>query len=240
MSIETLTGQQIADAGLDGWAVLLYYGQGGLQTRIHTKSFSAGLQVVTAIGTAVEEMHHHAELDLRPSRVDVRLTSRDDGGVTERDLLLARRISEIAATAGAELECRSVSRLELGLDTPQHEKIAPFWAAVLDRHHVIGTEEWDDVGDPNHALPLIYFQRSGNEEPRQRWHLDVWIDPAQVQSRIDAALAAGGALVSEQPPTSWVLSDPDGNKIRLCTWQPGDTVLCDSQYRPGGFAQTCD
>jgi 4a-hydroxytetrahydrobiopterin dehydratase len=37
----------------------------------------------------------------------------------------------------------------------------------------------------------------------------------------------------EHAPSYWVLADPDGNTIRLCTWQPGDSVLCDSQYRPG-------
>lgn len=234
MSTKALTGQQIAEAGLEGWAFLLYYGSGGLQTRIHTETFATGLQVVNAIGQAAAELNHDPDLDLRPSRVDVRLTTRDAGGVTESDLSLARRIGDIAATAGAELECRSVSRLELGLDTPDYAKIAPFWAAVLDRHHVVGTDEWGDVGDPSHTLPLIYFQHSGGQDPRPRWQLDVWVDPAQVQQRIDAALAAGGTLVSDHAPTSWVLSDPDGNKILLHTWRPGDTVLCDSQYRPGG------
>jgi 4a-hydroxytetrahydrobiopterin dehydratase len=236
MSTQTLTGKQVASAGLSGWTFLLHYGQGGLQTRIHTTSFAFGLRLVTAIGSAATELNHHAELDLRPSRVDVRLTSRSGGGVTEQDVLLARRISEIAAEAGAELECGSVSRIELGLDTPEYGKIAPFWTAVLDTEHVVGDERWGDVGDPYHALPMIYFQRSDSSEGRPRWHPDVWVDPSQVQSRIDAALAAGGTLVSdEHAPAAWVLSDPDGNTIRLCTWQPGEVALCDSQYRPGGL-----
>jgi 4a-hydroxytetrahydrobiopterin dehydratase len=82
------------------------------------------------------------------------------------------------------------------------------------------------VGDPHQAQPLIYFRRSGSQEPRQRWHPDVWVDPSQVQPRIDAALAAGGTLVSDgHAPGFWVLSDPDGNTVSLCTWQPGDTVI---------------
>lgn len=235
MSMKALTGKQIAAAGLDGWAFLLSYGQGGLQTRIHTANFAAGLQVVEEIGRAAEEMNHHAELDLRPFRVDVRLTSREGGGATESDVTLARRISDITAAAGAELECRTVSRIELGLDTPAYDKIAPFWSAVLDGEHVIGNDDWGDVGDTRQALPMVWFQRSGSEEARRVWHPHVWVDPAQVRPRIDAALAAGGTLVSDEgAPSSWVLSDPDGNQIYLCTWQPGETVLCDSQYRPGG------
>jgi 4a-hydroxytetrahydrobiopterin dehydratase len=218
MNTEALTGQQVAEAGLEGWAFLLYYGLYGLQTRIHTKNFATGLQIAGAIGEAALEMNHPPDLDLRASRVDVRLTSGYDvGGVTERDLLLARRISDIAAAAGAGLECRSLSRIELALDTPDHPKIAPFWAAVLDREYVTG-EGWADVGDPNQALPLIWFQASGSEEPRQRWHLDVWLDPAQIQPRIDAALAAGGTLVKGDG-FGCTLSDAEGNKVCLCSWR---------------------
>jgi 4a-hydroxytetrahydrobiopterin dehydratase len=214
MSTEALTGQQVAEAGLDGWTFLLHYGLHGLQTRIHTKGFATGVQLVNAIGQAAEELNHQADLDLRASRVDVRLHSGYDvGGVTEVDVRLARRISEIAAAAGAEIECHSLSRIELGLDTPEHEKIAPFWAAVLDAKYVFG-DGWGDVGDPAQVHPIIWFQHSGSQEPRQRWHVDVWVDPAQVQPRIDAALAAGGTLVEGA-----TLSDPDGNKVCLCTWQ---------------------
>jgi 4a-hydroxytetrahydrobiopterin dehydratase len=223
MSTKAMTGQQIIDAGLDGWAFLVHYGLFRLHTRVHTKSFSAGLKLVHEIGQAAEEMNHHADLDLRPSRVDVRLTSGYEAhGVTELDVRLARRVSEIAAAAGAELESRSLSCIELALDTPDHEKIAPFWAAVLDRAYVSG-DGWADVGDRNQVQPLIWFQHSGSEEPRQRWHLDVWVDPEQVQPRVDAALAAGGTLIRRDQGAT--LADPDGNKICLCTWQPTDGVV---------------
>ena len=215
MSTEKLTGQQISDAGLTGWAYLL----GGLQTRIRTKDFATGLQVVNAIGAAAEEMNHHPDLDLRYPRVDVRLSSHDVGGVTERDLALAREISTIAAAAGAEVECGSVARVELGLDSPDGAAIAPFWAAVLGMEHTRG-DDWNDITDPYDVLPLIWTQPSGSEEPRQRWHPDLWVDPARVQPLIDAAIAAGGTLVSDEAaPRFWVLADAEGNKVCLCTWQ---------------------
>jgi 4a-hydroxytetrahydrobiopterin dehydratase len=214
MSTEALTGQQIVDAGLDGWTLLLHYGLHGLQTRIHTESFVAGAQIVSAIARAAEALHHHADLDLRTSWIDVRLHSGYEvGGVSEVDVQLARRISAIVAAEDANNEYQSVSRLELGLDTPDHEKIAPFWAAVLDREYVSG-DGFADVGDPNQLHPLIWFQRSGSETLRQRWHLDVWVDPSQLQPRIDAGVAAGGTLVGDA-----ILADPDGNKVCLCTWQ---------------------
>lgn len=208
----TLTGQQIAAEGLDGWAYLL----GGLQTRLHTGDFATGLALVNAIGAAAEELGHHPDLTLRHTHVDVRLTSHDERGVTDRDVRLARAIT--AAAGSVRLDAAAVSRLELALDTPARDSVLPFWAAVLAVDPTVGAD--DEVRDPADALPVIWFQGSGSEEPRQHWHPDVWVEPAQVQPRIDAALAAGGTLVSDaEAPSFWVLADPEGNKVCLCTWQ---------------------
>jgi 4a-hydroxytetrahydrobiopterin dehydratase len=209
-----LTGQQISQEAPAGWAYLL----GGLQTRIRTRDFAAGLALVDAIGAAAEAMDHHPDLDLRYTHVDIRLTSHDVGAVTSRDLRLARTISGLAADAGTATENTSVSRIELALDTPEQAAIKPFWGAVLAMEPAD-----DELRDPDGATPVVWFQQSGSEEPRQRWHPDVWVDPAQVQPRIDAALAAGGKLVSDaEAPSFWVLSDPEGNLVCLCTWQDRD------------------
>lgn len=210
-----LTGQEIADAELTGWVCLL----GGLQTRIATGDFATGLAIVDAIGAAAEGMNHHPDLDLRYGHVDVRLTSHDSHGVTERDIRLARTIGELAGTAGVRLSCAGLSRVELAMDTPGYRALVPFWRAVLAVEPP-ATGPDDEVRDSGDAFPTIWFQESGTEEPRQRWHPDVWVDPADVQPRIDAALAAGGTLVSdEESPSFWVLADPEGNRICLCTWQ---------------------
>lgn len=209
-----LTGQQIAEQAPAGWAYLL----GGLQTRIRTKDFAAGLALVDAIGAAAEAMDHHPDLDLRYTHVDIRLRSHDVGAVTGRDLRLARTISTLASDAGTATESDSVSRIELALDTPEQAAIKPFWGAVLAME-----ADDDELRDPYGASPVVWFQESGREEPRQRWHPDVWVEPAQVQPRIDAALAAGGRLVSDaEAPSFWVLGDPEGNLVCLCTWQDRD------------------
>ena len=218
MSTEKLTGQQVADLDLPHWANLL----GGLQTRIRTGDFATGLQVLNAIGAAAEELNHHPDLDLRYSRIDVRLSSHDAGGITDRDIRLARRIEQIAAAAGVDLERAGLTRVELGLDSPDGGRLGPFWAAVLNTKHVSG-EGYEDVGDPNGVLPLIWFQPSGSDEPRQRWHPDVWVEVDEVQPRIDAAVAAGGRLVSdERAPRFWVLADAEDNRVCLCTWEGRD------------------
>ncbi len=218
MSTDTLTGQQIADEHLTGWAHLV----GGLQTRIRTSDFATGLAVLNAIGAAAEASNHHPDLDLRYSRIDVRLSSHDAGGVTARDIRLAREITAIAEAAGAEVECASVSRVELGLDSARGAAIAPFWAAVLGGKRSSG-DGGEDVVDPYDTFPLVWFQPSSGGGTEQRWHPDVWVDPAQVHPRIDAAVAAGGTLVTaEHAPSFWVLADTDGNKVCLCTWEQRD------------------
>ncbi len=220
MTTQTLTGPQIADERLDGWANLI----GGLQTRIRTPDFATGLALVNAIGAAAEEMDHHPDLDLRYTHVDVRLASHDAGGITERDVRLARTISGLVADAAAgsdvSMECATVSRLELALDTPSYEQVLPFWRAALAMEDDAAREAGNEVSDAYGTLPTIWFQPSSSDEPRQRWHLDVWIEPSQVQPRIDAAVAAGGTLVSDsEAPSFWVLADPEGNKVCFCTWQ---------------------
>src|SRR5689334_18555950 len=118
----TLTGRQIADLRLEGWANL----RGALQTRIRTADFAQGLALVDAIGAAAEREGHHPDVDLRFDHVDVRLSSHDVRAVTERDVALARAVTALAHRAGLELDGGVVSRLELALDSPDYRKVLPF------------------------------------------------------------------------------------------------------------------
>ena len=212
---QTLTGSQVQAEGLTGWTFAL----GELATRVHTDDFASALRLVDAIGAAAEQADHHPDLDLRWGRVDVRLSSHDVGGVTSRDVALAREVTRIVGDAGARQETDSVSRYELALDTPSATEVRPFWAAIQGMKDS-GTGEWADLKDPYDRIPNLWFQESGTQEPRQRWHPDIWVDPAQAQARIEAALAAGGTLVSDaHAPSFWVLADPQGNNACICTWQ---------------------
>ena len=45
----------------------------------------------------------------------------------------------------------------------------------------------------------------------------------QAESRVAAAIAAGGHLVSDtQAPAFWVVADAEGNEVCVCTWQDRD------------------
>ena len=202
-----------AEAGLDDWRMMFQT----LETRFDTGSFAAGLDLVTRIGAAAEEAGHHPELDLRFATLHVRLISRDGFAVTTRDLDLARRISALAAEVGVTAEPLAVQVVELALDTADRAEIKPFWRAVLgyDDHPLHDGEVRDLTG----IGPALWFQASPpHDEPRQRFHLDIRVPPELAQPRIDAALIAGGVLVTaEHAPAFTVLADPQGNKACITT-----------------------
>lgn len=207
----TLGVRDIDAAALDDWRLML----GGLHTRFRTGGFTQGLALANAVGEAAEEMNHHPDLNLRYGHVDVRLSSHDAGGVTSRDVALARRISELAASLGAVAEPGTVQVLEVGLDTPDHRAVRPFWQAVLGSEH--GRD--NEVVDPAGATPSLWFQATDSEAAdRQRFHLDVTVPPEVAGERIAAGVAAGGRLVSDaEAPAFVVLEDADGNRMCVCT-----------------------
>ncbi|MGD9960889.1 4a-hydroxytetrahydrobiopterin dehydratase [Nocardioides sp.] len=214
---QTLTGPQIHAAELTDWRQLLR----GLHTRFATGDFATGLTLAAAIGEAAEEANHHPDLDLRYPHLDVALTSHDVGGVTQRDLDLARVISALAAEHGVAARPQAVSVLELGLDTADAAAIRPFWLALLDLPDTDGT---DEIIDSSGRLPTIWFQSTEpHETPRQRLHVDITVPHDVAERRVAAAVAAGGTLESDsRAPSFWVLVDADGNRACVCTWQDRD------------------
>ena len=59
------------------------------------ESYARGALFTAAVALLAEEADHHPDLLLTYRRVEVRLSSHDAGGVTDRDLRLARKISEL-------------------------------------------------------------------------------------------------------------------------------------------------
>lgn len=149
--------------------------------------------------------------------VDVKLISHDVSQVTQRDIDLARRISEIAREQTIAAEPTVLTELELALDTADLAATGPFWAALLTGRPDSLTG--DDVVDPSGRVPLLWFQHTdAHQTPRQRFHLDVWVPHDVADERITAAIAAGGRMVDdEQAPSFVVLADPEGNRACVCT-----------------------
>lgn len=212
----TLSHDQILEAGLDDWRKVL----NRLKARFRTGDFATGVQLVDRIGAAADAANHHPDVSLTYPEVIVTLSSHDVGGITSRDLDLARQISGFAAELGAEADTSGLTELEPGLDTTAPERLGAFYAALLGGD--IGNGE---PVDPSGQVPGIWFQkgeRGASDLPaqdfEQRWHFDVWVPHDEGERRVRAVLDAGGTLVSDaEAPSFWVVADADGNRSCICT-----------------------
>jgi 4a-hydroxytetrahydrobiopterin dehydratase len=226
--MEILRGEQIAEANLADWRKLAQ----GLHARYVVDDFGTGVRFVAAIGEAGDALGHHPRVSMGPGYVDLELVSgdaiyRDGKGtehvvewVTQQDVDLARRITEIAADHGVDADPASVSMIELGLDTAHSATIAPVWSALLT-----GTAEAqghgspsDEIRDATGRVPNLWFgDAHEHETPSQRFHIEVYVAPEVAEQRIAAALAAGGTVVDDSnAPSLTVIADQDGNKGIVC------------------------
>jgi 4a-hydroxytetrahydrobiopterin dehydratase len=212
--VKKLGTQEILDARLDDWRKLAQ----ALHARYRITDFNAGAAFVAAVAEAAEAANHHPDLKMTYGVVDVSLCTHEDGlWVTQKDIDMAQKISEIARQKGLTPEPAAVTQLEIALDTANENGVAPFWSVLLT-----GSPEnkiYDSVFDPTGRVPGLWFQGTDEHEaPRQRWHFDLWLAPEVAEARILAAVARGGSVVDDsKAPSFTVLADPDGNKVCVCT-----------------------
>ena len=57
--------------------------------------FVQAMAFVNLVAEIAEEAGHHPDIDMRYSRVTLGLVTHDAGGITEKDLAMARRLSEV-------------------------------------------------------------------------------------------------------------------------------------------------
>ena len=226
--MDMLKGEQIAEANLTDWRKLAQ----GLHARYVVDDFGAGARFVAAVGEAGDALGHYPSVSLGNGYVDLKLVTadaiyRDDEGtehvvewVTQQDVDLARRITEIAADHQFDADPASVSDIELGLDTAHSATIAPVWAVLLTGSAEAqgrGTPS-DEVRDATGRVPNLWFgDVDGRDTPRQRFHIEVYVAREAAEERISAAVAAGGTVVDDsESPSLTVIADQDGNRGVLC------------------------
>ena len=226
--MDMLKGEQIAEANLTDWRKLAQ----GLHARYEIDDFGTGARVVAAVGEAGDALGHHPRVSVGDGYVDLKLVSddasySDDEGtdyvvewVTQKDVDLARRITEIAADHEVDADPTAVSVIELGLDTARSATIAPVWAALLTGNAEAqghGSPS-DEIRDATGRVPNLWFgDAEERESPRQRFHVEVYVAPEVAEQRIAAALAAGGSVVDDSDaPSLTVIADQDGNRGVLC------------------------
>ena len=209
-----------------GWRLLL----GTLRTVILVESMVQGSEAVGKAVTACgERADGHLRADVRPQRVVLTLQSSEQAAVTDIDTDLARRISEALHAAGMATgpdvrtdSPHSVQLLELAIDAMDIPAVRPFWKAVFGYVGEAGSDgPADALVDPDFQGPALWFQQMDQARPqRNRIHFDLCVPHDEALGRVEAALAAGGRLLSDQrAPAFWVLADPEGNEVCVTTWQ---------------------
>ena len=86
--METLSREEIeaALAGLNDWA----YGDEALTRTFRFADFVHAIGFVEHLAEVAEELQHHPDIDIRYNKVTLRLSTHSAGGVTSRDVDLAR------------------------------------------------------------------------------------------------------------------------------------------------------
>ncbi|MBM3518316.1 MAG: 4a-hydroxytetrahydrobiopterin dehydratase [Alphaproteobacteria bacterium] len=84
-----------AFADLPGWREV--EGRDAIEKTFRFADFSAAFGFMTRVALAAEKMNHHPEWFNVYDRVDVTLATHEAGGVTDRDIRLARLMEDIAA-----------------------------------------------------------------------------------------------------------------------------------------------
>lgn len=240
--MDKLSNQQIVDAGLVDWRKLAQ----ALHARYAIPDYTVAAAFVAAVAEVAETDGHHPDLRLTRNVIDVALCTHEDGlWVTQKDIDMARRISEIAREHGLDPAPAAVTQLELALDAADEDSVGPFWSVLLT-----GSPDnriYDSIFDPTGRVPGLWFQGTEpHETPRQRWHFDLWLAPEVADERIAAAVAAGGSIVDDaggtvlhrarrprrQPGLRLHLARPrlttrsrSRNPARVCPFGPGQCPL---------------
>jgi 4a-hydroxytetrahydrobiopterin dehydratase len=81
---------------LPGWV-----DQDGKLTKTFThSSFPEAIVFVNAVAHIAELANHHPDIDVRYSNITLSLVTHDEGGITPRDVALARQVEAIRRKAG--------------------------------------------------------------------------------------------------------------------------------------------
>lgn len=88
-----LTDEQVDAAlpDLEGWE----RSDGALRRSIKFPEFLAGIDAVRRVGEHAEQEDHHPDIDIRWRTVTFALVTHSEGGITDKDVAMARDINSI-------------------------------------------------------------------------------------------------------------------------------------------------
>jgi 4a-hydroxytetrahydrobiopterin dehydratase len=210
-------------AGTEDWRVV---GDGACAF-FRTGSFRESARLVAAIGEISGVDGHAPDLDVRERGVTVRLLTLSAAwyGMSQRDVELARSISDAAHELGLAADPAAIQSMLIVPGARNTAEVMPFWQAALGYERRPDSPE-EDLVDPRDRLPAFWFeemQEPHGDDGGGAIHVAVWVPLEQAEARVQAALAAGGHLVrDDRAPTWWTLADAAGNEVDISTVENRD------------------
>ncbi|MFI7605800.1 4a-hydroxytetrahydrobiopterin dehydratase [Micromonospora sp. NPDC049366] len=94
---DVLTAEAVENelSGLAGWSG----DPSGISRTVELATFPDAIAVVDRVAVTAEELDHHPDIDIRWRTLTFHCVTHSAGGVTHRDVTLARRIDEIIRSA---------------------------------------------------------------------------------------------------------------------------------------------
>ena len=87
--LKKITPQDLAQ--LEDWEVI----QEAIAKTFTFTSFKAAIEFVNSVAAMAEEQNHHPEISIDFNQVSLTLTTKDCGGLTEKDFVLAKEIDTL-------------------------------------------------------------------------------------------------------------------------------------------------
>lgn len=198
---------------VDDWAML----HGGPTAVFRTQSVQDAAALAGVIA-AVPGLGDRIVLTVASDRLSVKLT-REMWGTEREHIDLAQAISAVARAHGATADTSLVQEVQLAVAATPDDIDLGFWRAALG----YAPMHDDNAIDPLGQGSTVWMQDLDPAKAlRHAMHIDVSVAREHIESRLAAAVAAGGTIVDESgAPGTWILADRAGNKVCIVAWPDG-------------------
>jgi len=202
--------------GVEDWVVL----HGGATAAFRVGLLSEAARLAEDVAKVSGLVGRGVLLTLEESALTVRL-SRDIWQLEAEHIQLARAVSALAREHGAIPDRAAVQEVQFAIAAKADEIDVGFWRAVLGYVPMADDNAVDPLG---HGSTVWMQEIDPAKSLRHAMHIDVSVAHEHVQTRLAAALAAGGRIVDDShAPSHWTLADRAGNRVCICAWPDGTT-----------------
>jgi hypothetical protein len=179
---------------------------------------NAPAEFVTAVARLADAAGISLQIDVRREGVTVGSgKDRWEDGTGAPDpafVTLAQRIEEAARKCDLTPDPERLRFVQFGIDAMDVPAVRAFWTRLLGYENDPRPQA-NDIYDPRRLNPVLFFQQLDEPRPqRNRIRFDLAVPPENVAERVEAAVSAGGRILSEKP---YLVGDPEGNEVLIGT-----------------------